>query len=154
MADRDQHLRASDADRERVIEQLRRHAADGRLTLDEFEDRVGEALAARTRDDLRPVMRELPQLPPDPAPTPHARRRVAAPSARTLFTVAAVTIAIVLVMQGMWWVAFPLMGVLGGCGRSGRCASGGRSRQHLDRPHGRHHRPHGQDDDERGLIHV
>ena len=154
MADHDQHLRASDADRERVIEQLRRHTADGRLTMDEFEQRVGEALTATTRGDLRPVLRELPELAQEPAPTPRLQRRMTAPSARTLFTVAAVTIAVVLALQGMWWVIFPLMGVLGGCGRSGRCASSRATTHHVGRHQRAHRRPHDHDGDDRELIHV
>ena len=63
MATSDPNLRASDAEREHVVDQLRQHAADGRLTLEEFEQRVAEALAVRTRADLEPVLRELPPLP-------------------------------------------------------------------------------------------
>jgi hypothetical protein len=36
----DSHLRASDQEREAVIEQLRQHTVDGRLTLDEFSSRA------------------------------------------------------------------------------------------------------------------
>ena len=41
-------LRASDAERERSADALRRHHADGRLTTDEFEERTGRAYAATT----------------------------------------------------------------------------------------------------------
>jgi hypothetical protein len=58
-------LRVSDADRQQVIDQLKRHTSDGRLTLEEFEARVDEALLARTGADLRPVLRELPPLEPN-----------------------------------------------------------------------------------------
>jgi hypothetical protein len=54
------NLRVSDAERNRVIEELQRHTADGRLTLDEFEARVDETLRARTEAELRVVLRELP----------------------------------------------------------------------------------------------
>jgi hypothetical protein len=54
------NLRVSDAERNRVIEELQRHTADGRLTLDEFEARVEETLKARTAAELRVVLRELP----------------------------------------------------------------------------------------------
>jgi Domain of unknown function (DUF1707) len=43
-------LRASDADRERAVALLRRRHADGRLDLEEFEQRVDKAYAARTVD--------------------------------------------------------------------------------------------------------
>lgn len=58
MADRS--IRASDGDRERVVEILREHTAQGRLTLDEFEERMTAAYAAKTWDDLRPLTRDLP----------------------------------------------------------------------------------------------
>ena len=52
--------RVSDTDRNRVIELLKQHTADGRLTLEEFETRVDETLASRTGSDLRMVLRDLP----------------------------------------------------------------------------------------------
>ena len=52
-------LRASDADRERVTEQLRAAVADGRLDAAEFDERVGTALAARTLDALAPLTADL-----------------------------------------------------------------------------------------------
>ncbi len=45
-------LRASDADRERVADHLRRAAGDGQLTMDELDERLQGAHAARTRGDL------------------------------------------------------------------------------------------------------
>jgi DUF1707 SHOCT-like domain len=54
------NTRVSDTERNRVIELLKQHAADGRLTFEEFEARVDETLAARTGTDLRMVLRELP----------------------------------------------------------------------------------------------
>ncbi len=53
--------RVADADRDRTVTQLREHVVEGRLTLDEFSDRVGQALQARTRGDLVTVMADLPQ---------------------------------------------------------------------------------------------
>lgn len=50
----------SDEDRQRVVTQLTKHCGDGRLTLDELEQRIEEVYAARTDDDLRHVLRELP----------------------------------------------------------------------------------------------
>jgi hypothetical protein len=60
--------RVSDADRNRVIELLKQHTADGRLTLEEFEARVDETLTARTGGELRVVLRELPVPVRGPAP--------------------------------------------------------------------------------------
>ena len=63
-------LRVYDAERDAVIAQLRRHVGDGRLTLDEFEQRVEDVTRARTGADLRAVTRDLPplQAPRDSAP--------------------------------------------------------------------------------------
>jgi len=52
-------LRASDADRDRVIELLRAAVADGRLDPVEFDERVDAALAARTLDALAPLTADL-----------------------------------------------------------------------------------------------
>jgi hypothetical protein len=52
--------RVADADRERAIEQLREHMLAGRLTAEEFDERLGLAHAARTRGDLDAVMVDLP----------------------------------------------------------------------------------------------
>src|SRR6478735_12275601 len=53
-------VRASDAERERVVEALRGHAEAGRLTADELDQRVGAALAAKTRGDLATLLGDLP----------------------------------------------------------------------------------------------
>ena len=55
--------RVDDARRDQVIAQLQEHAAAGRLTLDEFNDRMSRALAAKTESQLRPLVADLPSLP-------------------------------------------------------------------------------------------
>ncbi len=55
-----QAIRASDGERDRVVALLQRDFADGRLTQAELEERVGTALAARTRDQLRALTADLP----------------------------------------------------------------------------------------------
>ena len=55
-------LRASDADREELVEQLRRHHADGRLTLEELTERTERAYAARTLGDLDALATDLPSV--------------------------------------------------------------------------------------------
>jgi hypothetical protein len=54
------NVRVGDADREAVAAQLREHYADGRLTLEELNERIDETFAAKTKADLNTVMRELP----------------------------------------------------------------------------------------------
>jgi Domain of unknown function (DUF1707)/Cell wall-active antibiotics response 4TMS YvqF len=61
-------LRASDSDREGTVEVLRGAASAGQLTVDELEERVSAAYAARTR-------RELEQLTADVSPTPSPAER-------------------------------------------------------------------------------
>ncbi|MFF1638201.1 DUF1707 domain-containing protein [Streptomyces sp. NPDC058246] len=53
-------LRASDADRERVVEQLRDALAEGRLDMEEFEERLETTYKARTYGELAPITRDLP----------------------------------------------------------------------------------------------
>lgn len=57
-------MRASDGERERVVETLRAHAAAGRLTVDELEARITRAYAAATRGDLRGLLADLPEARP------------------------------------------------------------------------------------------
>ena len=52
-------LRASHEDRDRVVEVLRTAAADGRLTIDDLDERLEAALTARTLTDLEPLLADL-----------------------------------------------------------------------------------------------
>jgi Domain of unknown function (DUF1707) len=61
------HLRASDAERERVVAFLRDHALQGRLTHDELEERIGLAYSSVTMGDLERLIADLPR-PHAPAP--------------------------------------------------------------------------------------
>jgi class 3 adenylate cyclase len=72
--------RVSDADRDQTVTLLREHVVDGRLTLDEFSERVGRALAARTRGDLDQALANLPAMasPLDESSRRRARRRFVA----------------------------------------------------------------------------
>jgi hypothetical protein len=54
----------ADSDRAGAAEDLRKHYDSGRLTLDEFESRVTEVHAARTRGDLEHAFRQLPRTEP------------------------------------------------------------------------------------------
>lgn len=56
---RSARIRASDADREAVVEQLREAAAEGRIDLDELDTRLGQALSARTYAELAPLTEDL-----------------------------------------------------------------------------------------------
>src|SRR3954451_156290 len=54
-------MRASDDDRERILRQLRRGYAAGRLEADELEERIGLATRARSREELRALTFDLPR---------------------------------------------------------------------------------------------
>ncbi|GAB3455521.1 DUF1707 domain-containing protein [Actinophytocola sediminis] len=58
-------IRVGTAERETAVGILGDHFAEGRLTVEEYEQRVSSALESRTRGDLRPLFRDLP--PPYPA---------------------------------------------------------------------------------------
>jgi hypothetical protein len=53
-------VRASDAERDAVVGRLNQSVGEGRLTMDEFSERLERAYAARTRGDLDPLLRDLP----------------------------------------------------------------------------------------------
>lgn len=53
-------LRASDADREQISEQLRQATAEGRLLAEELEQRLGAVFSARTYGELDAVVADLP----------------------------------------------------------------------------------------------
>lgn len=53
-------IRASDADRERVVEILRQHTAEGRITAEEFDERMEAAYEARTLGALAELTTDLP----------------------------------------------------------------------------------------------
>jgi len=68
-------LRVSDADRDRAVSELSEHFQTGRLTQEEFEDRSGRALKARTDKELSELFTDLPHgLAPAPASPGTVRR--------------------------------------------------------------------------------
>ncbi|CAM3944666.1 DUF1707 domain-containing protein [Nocardiopsis rhodophaea] len=58
-----EHIRASDADRDRVAEQLREALAEGRLTHEEHEERIDAVYRATTVGDLASITHDLPAPP-------------------------------------------------------------------------------------------
>ena len=53
-------MRAGDSDRDRATAALQEHYVGGRLTLEEFSDRTGRVLAARSRAEIRRALSDLP----------------------------------------------------------------------------------------------
>lgn len=58
----DPHLRASDEDRDRTAALLREHHALGRLTAEEFSERLDKTFEAKTIGDLDALLRDLPSI--------------------------------------------------------------------------------------------
>ena len=56
-------LRIGDTERDRAIAELGDHFAAGRLSTEEFEQRVDQAIKARFNDDLEPLFVDLPRTP-------------------------------------------------------------------------------------------
>jgi hypothetical protein len=71
-------IRVSDAERDQALAELSEHFQTGRLTQDEFDERSGLALKARTGHDLTALFGDLPRRPvvpvapagPFPGPSP------------------------------------------------------------------------------------
>jgi hypothetical protein len=79
-------LRASGADRERVIDLLKAAFVQGRLYRDEFDARIGQALASRTYGELAAVTADIPAelvAAPPRRPPVRARRRISFSAAVT-----------------------------------------------------------------------
>jgi Domain of unknown function (DUF1707) len=102
MSARDADLRASQQERERTVERLRAHAGDGRLELDELEQRVEAALAARTRGELDALLADLPREPR----RPERRTRVA----RAWLPLLAGIAILALAPHGVAWVGWVVIG--------------------------------------------
>jgi hypothetical protein len=121
---RDPALRASQAEREQVVERLRFHAGEGRLELDELEQRIGAAFAARTHGALAELLGDLPRRErrerPGLARSPHLRA----------FVMVQLLLVCVWALTGMgyFWPIWPLLGWgIGlvadlGPGRRGACS--------------------------------
>jgi hypothetical protein len=106
---RDPEVRASQDERERVVDRLRTHAGEGRLELDELEQRVEAALSARTRGELTALVRDLPRLPS--SPRDRRTRAVARLSFVMAFLPLAVAIAFFSLAPPMIaWLGWPILG--------------------------------------------
>jgi hypothetical protein len=67
-------VRLSDAERELLYEKLNRHAAQGRLDVQELERRVALVAGATTRAQAAAALADLPPLPVEPGPAAPRRR--------------------------------------------------------------------------------
>ena len=122
-------LRVGDAEREQVVRALQRHYQLGRLTVNELEERVQNAYAAKVREDLTALLRDLPeeqspqQVRLQDAGTGAHRRRW-----RSYAMVSAGLVGVwAMSGHGYFWPAWPMFGwgmamVFGRRGCADRCA--------------------------------
>jgi Domain of unknown function (DUF1707) len=99
----DQHLRVSDAERQSVTDRLSEHFAAGRLDQAEFDERVGQAMNAKTRGDLSGLFADLPDT-GAPAVPAHIRRR-----RHPVLLVALLVVALIATAHVLWWIAVPML---------------------------------------------
>lgn len=97
-------LRASHADRERVIETLKTAFVQGRLARDEFDLRIGQTFASRTYAELAAVTADLPAKPAAAQPPQSARARGEQPVLRP----GPVIMVATALYAGVWPLAFLL----------------------------------------------
>ena len=101
--------RASDAEREATISDLRAHAAEGRVGLEELDERVAKALAATTRADLAALTADLPRA--RRARDRGRAQREFRDHLRTYMMVMALLVAIwALTGAGYFWPVWPMVG--------------------------------------------
>jgi Domain of unknown function (DUF1707)/2TM domain len=113
MAERaDDLLRASDAEREQATAALREHAAAGRLTIEELDQRAQVAFAARTRKELENLFEDLPErLAAHPGSRLAAKKRAHAAHVRVYALASLGLVAIwALSGAGYFWPVWPIMG--------------------------------------------
>jgi hypothetical protein len=119
-------LRASDADREQLVEQLRQHHTEGRLTLEELTERTERAYAARTLGDLDALTTDLPAGSPGagtapagapgpdrpPAAAGQAAARAALLRSLLWYGLLSVVLLVVWAMSGSdyFWPIWPILG--------------------------------------------
>ena len=121
--------RVGDADRNRTADLLKEAHAAGYLTLEEVDERLGTALAARTRGELDRLVADLP-------PEWRASQQPAPPTARTprqrpaftpevvwlvpLLVVVAGLLTLAVLTRGVYFFPWPLLWILFVFGRRGR----------------------------------
>lgn len=115
--------RIGDAERDAAVESLQEHMSLGRLTSEEFDERMSKALQARTRGDVAALFADLPGGPPDSAvgrdlvpaaDAPGAVETAKSRLAENLTTWVGIGLVAFFVFGG-WrfaWIGFPLAGII------------------------------------------
>ena len=131
-------MRISDAERQRAVDELRRHCAAGRVDIDEYAERIEKVMGSSTLEELDGVLGDLPMLRiDDPTSSagagrigwlgaralesgsePRARRRPG-PVLGMLVAVLVVVLAAVLLVAASWvWAAVLVAGWVAGLAQS------------------------------------
>ncbi len=119
-------VRASDAEREQVVSELREHGAAGRLGVEELDQRVEAALSATTRRDLAGLLGDLPAI----APPRRPRSDGCGEHLRSYLMVMALLVAIwALTGAGYFWPVWPMLGWGIGVLSHASATRGGRARR-------------------------
>lgn len=123
-------LLVSDRERERVVDLLSEHAAEGRLTLEELDARIDGAHAARTRGELAALTVDLPADGRSNSAATGASRRARNDGLPRLSREVAVYLAVNLALVAVWalsgggyfWPVWPILGWGLGLAKAGSCA--------------------------------
>jgi hypothetical protein len=102
----------ADSDREAAAKDLRKHHDSGRLTLGEFESRLAEVHAARTRGDLEHASRQLPRSEPPASLRIRDRRWSSLALQYALLNLACILVWLFSGAQGSFWPKWVLVGTL------------------------------------------
>jgi len=89
-------VRASDVERDAAAAALQEHFAQGRLTLDELQERLDSVLAARTHGQLDQLFADMPRLTAPPA--------VIEPAGPPVFPARYAAVAIMIIVMAVWLV--------------------------------------------------
>ncbi|MGK3205230.1 DUF1707 SHOCT-like domain-containing protein [Amycolatopsis kentuckyensis] len=110
----DTRIRAADADRDRVAATVQTAGSEGRLTLEEVEERLTRVYAAKFTDELAALTTDLPRPAPAPPGFPLTRAALRRHPALRLHLAVVVAIAVLVVVRwavlgaGFFWPAFPM----------------------------------------------
>lgn len=102
----------ADSDRAAAAQDIRTHYDSGRLTLDEFESRLTEVHAARTRADLEHAFRQLPRSEPRASLRVRDLRWSSLALQYALINVTCVLVWLFSGAQGSFWPKWVLVGTL------------------------------------------
>ncbi|WP_410668584.1 DUF1707 domain-containing protein [Amycolatopsis sp. cmx-4-68] len=113
-ANRNARIRAADADRERVATAVQTAGSEGRLTLDEVEERLTHVYAARFTDELTGLTADLPRPVPARPGFPLTRAALRRHPALRVHLAVVVALAVLMIVRwavlgpGFFWPAFPM----------------------------------------------